>query len=103
MLPTGIILVAVSYLVGNIGRLMIEHSRSIVPYVPPKSLLAVYAVAYVLRALGCVLGAVACSILFMDRQLPLKPLERLAAMLGLLVFMWLLVLTPTLYWPLYWG
>ena len=91
-------MVAVSFLVGSIGRLMIEHSRSIVPYGPPKPLLAVYAVAYVLRALGCVLAAVACSILFMDRQLPLKPLERLAAMLGLLIFMWLLVLPPPPYW-----
>jgi len=108
MLSAGVILLAVSYIVRALGYylavaraspVVIEPVLVIVPEpVPIRYVYAVEAAAHVLKALGCALAALACSILFVDRQLPLKPAERLAALVGLLLFTCLIATAPPSYW-----
>jgi len=97
MLSAGLILLAVGCLVKAIGYLA-RASTSMGVIVPePFPIRYIYAVevaAYTLKVLGCALAALACSILFMDRQLPLKPVERLAALVGLLFFACLIATLP---------
>ena len=102
MLSAGVILLAVSYIVRALGYYLAVTRASMFVIepapLPIRHIHAMEAAAHVLKALGCALAALACSILFVDRQLPLKPVERLAALIGLLFFACLIATAPPSYW-----
>ena len=100
LLVAGVIFIALSFLVMSLSALALIRITPgdiliIEPVVEPRVRLIIYLTACLFRVVGCVFGGVACAIMFADRRLELHPLERLAAMIGLLLFTMVLFTIPS--------
>ncbi len=93
LLLAGILLLAACAMTLQVASVLLGRQRP-----EPIDVKAVVLSCVVLKGLGCTISALACAMLAVDMRLPLKGLERLAAMLGMIFFVLLLFIPYPVFW-----
>ncbi|RLI10584.1 hypothetical protein DRO33_05455 [Candidatus Bathyarchaeota archaeon] len=104
LLLAGVILIATSVLVLDVAYALLMSSLPPFVTTPPPpfiiTLVSVLVAYEALKTIGCLMCSISCGMLFLSRDVDLKPAERVAALIGLLFFTWLLFAHPGAYYDI---